>query len=261
VARSRNGGGLKMAFRSARLFLVFAILLFTADRSPAGEENQGNAFVYAQWKHNADWDPYPAVWEQISAYVKQATSVSPVAERRVLTSDSPDFFDSPFLVLLGRGTVNFSEKDLRCLRDFLAGGGFLLVDNSEAERGGPFARSVLPAVAKLFPGSEWEPLPPGHAVSRSFFLTRGASGRRIVEAELKGLKVQDRVAAVYCANDLHGAWARDPLGHPVYLCEPGGEPQRAEAFKLLVNVLMFSLTGTYKTDAIHQSFLEKKLSQ
>jgi hypothetical protein len=37
--------------------------------------------------------------------------------------------------------------------------------------------------------------------------------------------------------------------------------QRAEAFKWTVNLVVYSLTGTYKTDAIHQPFLEQKLRQ
>jgi hypothetical protein len=56
-----------------------------------------------------------------------------------------------------------------------------------------------------------------------------------------------------------GAWIKDNLGQYVYSCEPGGEAQRWESFKLALNVVYFSLTGTYKKDAIHQPFIEKKL--
>ena len=61
-------------------------------------------------------------------------------------------------------------------------------------------------------------------------------------------------------DDIHGAWVRAPAGGWLFPCEPGGEVQRDEAHKLLVNIIMFSLTGTYKTDAIHQEFIKRKLA-
>ncbi len=227
----------------------------------AGNAMPGNDFVYAQLKHGGEWDPYPSVWEQIGPYLQQTTSLSPMTERRVVSAGDGTFFQSPFVVLLGRGAVSFTDQELNHLRTYLSGGGFLFVDNTDAERNGPFARSVLPALERLFPGAAWEALPSDHAVYRSFFLLRAAAGRRIVEPEWKALKIQGRVAAVYCGNDLHGAWARDPLGHPLYSCEPGGEPQRQEAVKGMVNIALFSVTGTYKTDAIHQPFIERKMGQ
>lgn len=220
-----------------------------------------NRFVYAQLRHAGEWDPYPEVWSQFAPTIVNTTSIDPLPERRVVGWDDPALFESPFLVLMGRGAVSFSESEGRALRNYLTGGGLLFLDNSDAEKNSPFARSAPAAVEALFPGARWEALPAGHVIFRSFFLLSGVSGRRIVEPELKGLRVQDRIAAVYCANDLHGALARDRLGNPLYSCEPGGETQRLESMKLLLNVVLFSLTGTYKTDAIHQPFLEQKLRQ
>jgi hypothetical protein len=228
------------------------------DRPAAVAENR---FVYAQLRHSGEWDPYPGVWEQFAPTLVNSTSLTPWPERRALSAEDPRLFESPFLVLLGRGPVAFSESEGRALRNYLSGGGFLLIDNSEAEKNSPFARSATAFVEGLFPDARWETLPSDHVVYRSFFLLFGASGRRIVEPSLKGLRVQGRVAAVYCANDLHGALARDRLGNALYACEPGGEPQRLESLKLLLNAVLFSLTGTYKTDAIHQPFLEQKLRQ
>jgi hypothetical protein len=87
---------------------------------------------------------------------------------------------------------------------------------------------------------------------------RRAAGRRLVEPVLYGYWFQDRLAMVYCANDLLGALARNADGRFLYACEPGGESQRWDAQKLWVNIILFSLTGTYKTDAIHQPFLDLK---
>lgn len=243
------------------LLAVLPMAMGGGKTSFAGAVMPGNDFVYAQLKHDGDWDPHPGAWDHIAPFVRQNTSLSPSPERRVVAADDPRLFQSPFLALLGRGAVALSDRELDRLRAYLAGGGFLLVDCSDAERNGPFARSLLPALAGLFPGASWENLPRDHAVFRSFFLLRAAAGRRAADPDLKALKIQGRVAAVYCANDLHGAWARDPLGRPLYACEPGGETQRQEAMRGTLNILLFSVTGTYKTDAIHQPFIERKLGQ
>jgi hypothetical protein len=254
---------LRMKERRFRKVLLFAIPFFLNSQFIIlnSEEVPENRFVFAQLQHAGQWDPYPTVWDQASLFLKQTTSVSPWPQRRVLSLDDPLLFESPFLALTGRGAPVFSENQIETLRIYLSGGGFLFIDNTEAERNSPFARAIKDLPERLFPGSAWQTVPGSHALFRSFFLLRGVSGRRLVEPDVKGLWIQDRLAAVYSANDLQGAWVRDPLGNYLLNCEPGGEPQRLEAFKLTVNLIVFSLTGTYKTDAIHQPFIEQKLRQ
>ena len=64
---------------------------------------------------------------------------------------------------------------------------------------------------------------------------------------------------IYSQNDIFGAWARDKFGNYFFECFPGGENQRFESQKLTINLIVFSLTGTYKTDVIHRPFIEEKL--
>ena len=67
------------------------------------------------------------------------------------------------------------------------------------------------------------------------------------------------MAAVYAADDLHGPWVAAPAGGFLFPCEPGGEAQRREAHKVMVNLVIYSVTGTYKTDAVHQEYIKRKL--
>lgn len=118
---------------------------------------------------------------------------------------------------------------------------------------------------ELYPEQPLSKLSTDHAVFRSFFLLRGVAGRRVSEKYLEGVSLggqnggEGRTAVIYSPNDVMGAWVKDNLGQYVYSCEPGGEPQRWESFKLMLNIVYFSLTGTYKKDAIHQPFIERKL--
>jgi hypothetical protein len=134
-----------------------------------------------------------------------------------------------------------------------------------AESRGLFSGSVRTLIGELYPDKSFRKLSIDHALFRSFFLLRNVAGRRISEKALEGLDVggtgggEGRTAVVLCSNDLMGAWAKDTLGQYLFTCEPGGEAQRWEAMKLTLNVIYFSLTGTYKKDAVHQPFIEQKL--
>jgi hypothetical protein len=216
-------------------------------------------FVFAQVQRGGRWDPYPEVWGWGAVFLRQTTRLEPVAERRVVSLSDDLIFESPFLVAAGRGELGFTEEDIVRLRDYLSAGGFLFLDDTEASASSPFSRSARELAGRLLPNAYWRPVPFDHALFRSFFLLRSAAGRKRVDQNLQGLWMADRLVAVWSANDLLGALVRDRSGNPFYPCEPGGESQREASARLFVNIVMFSVTGTYKTDAVHQPFLEQKL--
>ena len=178
---------------------------------------------------------------------------------------SPDLLANPFLIVKGNAALNLDAEEKRFLKTFIDRGGFVLVDDTLCNPKGPFAESVRRLFGELYPDRVFQKLPADHALFRSFFLLRSVSGRRIAGKSLEGLDVsagmggESRTAVIYCPNDLLGAWVKDNTGQYSFTCEPGGEPQRWEALKLTLNIIYFSLTGTYKKDAIHQPFIERKM--
>ncbi|MBK8576397.1 MAG: DUF4159 domain-containing protein [Elusimicrobia bacterium] len=221
----------------------------------------GDRFVFGQVEREGRWDPYPEVWGWGAVFLRQTTRLDPVSERRVLRLSDDGIFESPFLLATGRGDLGFSDEDIVRLRDYLSAGGFLVLDDTEASASSPFSRSARDLAGRIIPNARWRPIPLDHALFRSFFLLRSAAGRKRVDQNLQGLWMADRLVAVWSANDLLGALARDRLGQPLYPCEPGGEGQREMSVRLFVNIVMFSVTGTYKTDAVHQPFIERKLGR
>lgn len=238
-------GGILLA-----LFLCVPLLLSAAN---------ADRFVFAQLERPGRWDPYPDVWAWGAVFLRQTTRLDPVMERRIFRVSDDALFESPFVAAAGRGELSFSETELNRLRDYLSAGGFLFLDDTEASAVSPFSRTARVLPDRLFAGARWRPVPHDHALYRSFFLLRSASGRKRVDPSLQGLWLADRLVAVWSSNDLLGALARDRRGQPLLPCEPGGESQREESARLFVNIVMFSVTGTYKTDAVHQPFIEKKL--
>ena len=62
-------------------------------------------------------------------------------------------------------------------------------------------------------------------------------------------------------NDWAGAWAVDGSGHPEFACVPGGEQQREMAYRFGVNLVMYVLTGNYKSDQVHVPAILERLGQ
>ncbi len=243
---------------------TFACVLLSLLVVPASS-GEGNRFVYTQLKHSGNWDPYPQAHEGLFEMITSMTNIPLVKERRIVDLSSAQLFDAPSIFVKGNSALTFTAKEKSRLKQYIDRGGFVFFDDSLADAKGPFAESVRSIMRELYPGQPMEKLGLDHAVFRSFFLLRAVAGRRIAQKYLEGLNVggqgggEGRTAVIYCANDLLGAWVKDTFGQYVYSCEPGGEPQRWEAFKLTLNVVYFSLTGTYKKDAIHQPFIERKL--
>ena len=83
-----------------------------------------------------------------------------------------------------------------------------------------------------------------------------------VGVEQPGGRVNDGGSRVIVGgNDWASAWALDNSGLPLYPAVPGGEPQREMAFRFGVNLVMYTLTGNYKSDQVHVPELLDRLGQ
>ena len=63
------------------------------------------------------------------------------------------------------------------------------------------------------------------------------------------------------SNDFAAAWALDDRNQPLYPVVPGGERQREMAYRTGVNIVMYALTGNYKTDQVHVPYILDRLGQ
>jgi hypothetical protein len=68
---------------------------------------------------------------------------------------------------------------------------------------------------------------------------------------LEGATLDGRLAAIYCRNDLQGAWAVDSLGQPQFETTPGGISQREMSERLGVNLVLYATCTDYKADQAH----------
>jgi len=119
-----------------------------------------------------------------------------------------------------------------------------------------------------------EPVPADHVLTKSFFILPEFPGRFSgsplwVEASLdaqnadnRPVRTGDGVSPIMItANDLAGAWAIDENGDPVLPTVPSDPMQRVYALRAGVNIVMYMLTGNYKSDQVHVPILLERLGQ
>jgi hypothetical protein len=168
------------------------------------------------------------------------------------------------------------------LNDFLRFGGMILFDTRDAQLGGELGDSTpngrtLQRIAARLDIPPLEPVPTDHVLTRTFYLLQDFPGRYQgsavwVEAspdaeEVEGLpfrNLNDGVTPVVIgANDWASAWAVDGGGQAMFPVGRGiaGERQREMAHRFGVNLIMYVMTGNYKSDQVHVPALLERLGQ
>jgi hypothetical protein len=147
-----------------------------------------------------------------------------------------------------------SPRAAERINRYLETGGTILFDTRDAgqETPGAFgsAASSQARLRRLVAGVKIPPLvpvPPDQVLTRSFYLLHEFPGRWN-GGQIWIEPVEDRV------ND--GVASR-----PAFACVPGGEQQREMAMRFGVNLVMYVLTGNYKTDQVHVPAILERLGQ
>ncbi len=176
-------------------------------------------------------------------------------------TDELAFYPLLYWPLIGRALTVTDDAAAR-VRAYLRGGGVILFDR----RDGPVASGdALAGLAGKLGISALVRLPGDHVLRRTYYLLREISGRRTgrdVWIEPAGERVNDGVSAVIAGDhDWAGAWAVDDALRPMFPVVPGGERQREMAYRFGINVVMYALTGNYKSDQVHLPTILKRLGQ
>ena len=165
-----------------------------------------------------------------------------------------------------------SDASVARLSSYMKNGGTIFFDLRDAgsdigSNAGANSEALKRILAK-FDIPALEPVPDGHALTRSFYLLKDWPGRYTggavwVETPSIGNQANsDGVSGLIIgSNDYAAAWAVDGAGQPLNAVIPGSEHQREMAYRVGVNVVMYTLTGNYKTDQVHVPDLLKKLEQ
>ncbi len=163
--------------------------------------------------------------------------------------------------------VQPSPAALARIDTFMKSGGLILFDTREPS-GSTGNETVLRTMLETLDIPPLERLPADHVLNRTFYILKEQPGRFTggevwIEAPRDPGEVSttggDNVSGIVIgANDWASAWAMDEFGRPLAPLSPGGERQREIAWRFGVNIVMYALTGNYKTDQVHvPAFLER----
>ncbi|HWA45294.1 MAG TPA: DUF4159 domain-containing protein [Hypericibacter adhaerens] len=158
--------------------------------------------------------------------------------------------------------IAMSDQALRRVNDYLKNGGLILFDTRD---GGASGFASFNRVARGIDITRLIQVPQDHVLTKAFYLLqqfpgRWASGTVWVE-EGQG-RANDGVSSVVVgSNDWAAAWAVDESGQPLYATVPGGQRQREFAYRFGVNLVMYALTGNYKSDQVHVPAILERLGQ
>ncbi len=212
----------------------------------------------------------------------ERTSVEPKPPLAInLESDELAFF--PFLYWpIAASQPLPSAAAYTKLNRYLRTGGMILFDTRDGDVAGfggstPEARQ-LQTLAAALDIPPLEPVPKDHVLGRTFYLLQDFPGRHAGQAiwveasppdaeQVDGMpfrNLNDGVTPVVIGgNDWASAWAVDARGYAMFPIGRGftGERQRELAHRFGINLIMYVLTGNYKSDQVHVPALLERLGQ
>ena len=201
----------------------------------------------------------PARW---AWELKERTSAPARLHPTVVRADDPGIVDAPFLYWSGDTELApLTSAEIRGLREFLALGGVLLVDDAAPGphgEPGAFGRSARREIARILPDGAPITIGTDHVIFRTFYLLRRAEGRVEGPPSLEAIVRGGQAQVIFSEHDLGGALARGGTGAWDQQVVPGGELQREHAIRLAVNIAMYVLCSNYKDDQVHAPFLMRR---
>jgi hypothetical protein len=175
------------------------------------------------------------------------------------------------------GAQPLSDATLAKIDAYMKQGGMIIFDTRDQGLSPTDSGTQNKALTRLIGQLDippLEPVPANHVLTKSFYLMRDFPGRYDggplwVETEPedeserseRSRRTDGVSSIIITSNDLASAWALDDSNRPIYPAVPGGEVQREMAFRAGVNIVMYALTGNYKSDQVHVPALLERLGQ
>jgi hypothetical protein len=174
-----------------------------------------------------------------------------------------------------------SETALERLARYIANGGMLVIDTQDGGTGFAATGAVeMRQIARVLNLPPLAPVDRAHVLSRSFYLLASFPGRwrgdrvwaeapppgergRDADAGLPQFdRVDDNVSPVVVGSaDWAAAWATDDIGAPMFPVGRPGDNQREMSIRFGINLVMYALTGNYKSDQVHAPAVLERLGQ
>jgi hypothetical protein len=204
---------------------TFARVQWEGRRFGYGFAGRGNGPL---WAHD-----YPIAEQNLYIAINALTSMPITYENKILTLADEDIFDFPFIYICEVGYWSIEEKEAERLAEYLARGGFLIVDDF---RGGYEWNNFLEQIKRVVPQNP-EPISVEHPIFHCFFefekLGDHAPYGGLTPRYYAIFDDSGRIMVIiHYNNDIGDGWEW-PESDEVF---------STEAFKLGINYLIYSMT-------------------
>jgi hypothetical protein len=215
----------------------------------------------------------------LTNFIAARTSLEPGAPIGVdISKDELSFFPLLYWPIDPAAAIP-SAKTMARIDAFMKKGGSVIFDTRDALAGGFGGAVVSEANQRLreiladLDIPPLERIPSDHVLTKAFYLLKVFPGRynsddfwvetsEATKDDSRPVRVGDGVSSIMItSNDLAGAWAVNAEGRPVLPTVPENPAQRIYAYRVGVNLVMYTLTGNYKSDQVHLPALMERLGQ
>jgi hypothetical protein len=133
------------------LICIFSGLLFLASTSfsPPGYE-----IALLKYSGGGDWYANPTSLPNLVKFSNRMLGTNISEDVPTVDVGSPDLMNYPFVHMTGHGNVVFSDQEIRNLRQYLMGGGFLHIDDNYG-----MDKYIRPQLKRVFPELDLVELP------------------------------------------------------------------------------------------------------
>jgi hypothetical protein len=216
----------------ARLLLLLPVVALAAAWRPVPRLTVARV----QYDGGGDWYANPSSLPNLLTAIATRTTLDVERTEARVTLTSDRLWDYPYLYITGHGNIKFTEPEILRLREYLARGGFLHVDDNYG-----LNESFRREIARVFPDRPLVDVPLGHPIySIVYPFPKGIP--KVHEHDGKpprgfGIFLGDRLAVYYSyESDLGNGW-EDISVH-------GDTPEIHEAaLRMGVNLFVYAVTS------------------
>lgn len=138
------------------IFLIILVLFF--------QDTISQEIAVLKYAGGGDWYSNPTSVPNLIQFCNEKINTTISKKPEVVTPNSIDIFDYPFVHMTGHGNVFFSNEDVKNLRKYLLSGGFLHIDDNYG-----MDQYLRKELLKLFPNKELVELSSKHPIFKSFY--------------------------------------------------------------------------------------------
>lgn len=254
--------GLLPRWRTVAVMMLTAGSLLTGAPSAEAAETDllATRLGYVQTGDPAQDAISAAALQALTALVNARTAVT-LAPPVAVSLDSDPLLFFPLLywpVRDGSAALRVTPTVVQNIARYRSQGGLVVLDGAGTDSQ-PFLVELLDALHI----SGLIPLPADHVLTRAYYLSAALPGRApgSVWLESPDQRADGVSTIVVSTQDWGRAWARSPDGSPMFPMLSGGEHGREQAGRSGINMVLYTLTGTYKADQIHLPALLERLPQ